>query len=63
MPDSDAEYDLIINGAGPAGGACALAAVRAGLRTAIVERVPFPRHKVCGDCFNPSVWPVLASLG
>ncbi|RYD31904.1 MAG: hypothetical protein EOP86_16900, partial [Verrucomicrobiaceae bacterium] len=39
------------------------AAVRAGLRTAIVERVPFPRHKVCGDCFNPSVWPVLASLG
>lgn len=56
-------YDLIVNGAGPAGAACALAAARKGLRTALVEREVFPRHKVCGDCLNPSLWPVLEALG
>jgi len=60
MPDT---YDLAITGAGPAGAACALAAARAGLRVALLERAVFPRHKVCGDCLNPSVWPVLESLG
>ncbi len=56
-------YDLAITGAGPAGAACALAAARLGLRVALLERSPFPRHKVCGDCLNPSVWPVLEALG
>lgn len=56
-------FDILIIGAGPAGGACALAAARAGLRTAVAERAVFPRHKVCGDCLNPGVWPVLESLG
>ncbi len=56
-------FDLAITGAGPAGTACAIAAARAGWRVALIERAVFPRHKVCGDCLNPSVWPVLASLG
>lgn len=56
-------YDLAVTGAGPAGTACAIAAARAGLRVALVERAVFPRHKVCGDCLNPSVWPVLEALG
>lgn len=56
-------YDLAICGAGPAGTACALAAARAGWRVALIERATFPRHKVCGDCLNPSLWPVLESLG
>lgn len=60
MPDS---FDLAITGAGPAGAAAALAAARAGWRVALVERARFPRHKVCGDCLNPSVWPVLEELG
>ncbi|MES2706151.1 MAG: FAD-dependent monooxygenase [Verrucomicrobiota bacterium] len=60
---SASSFDLIINGAGPAGSACAIAAARRGCRVALVERVNFPRHKVCGDCLNPSVWPVLAALG
>lgn len=55
-------YDVAICGAGPAGAVCAIAAARDGWNTALLERVPFPRHKVCGDCLNPSVWPVLESL-
>jgi flavin-dependent dehydrogenase len=29
----------------------------------VLEREKFPREKVCGDCLNPSCWPVLESLG
>lgn len=60
MPE---HFDIAICGAGPAGAAAALAAVRLGLKTALIERAHFPRHKVCGDCLNPAVWPVLRSLG
>ena len=56
-------FDVAISGAGPAGAACALAAARDGWRVALIERSIFPRHKVCGDCLNPSIWPVLESLG
>lgn len=56
-------FDLVITGAGPAGTACAITAAQAGWRVALVERAVFPRHKVCGDCLNPSVWPVLEALG
>jgi flavin-dependent dehydrogenase len=34
----------------------------AGLRALILEREKFPREKVCGDCLNPSCWPVLERL-
>lgn len=56
-------FDLAICGAGPAGTASALAAAREGWRVALIERAVFPRHKVCGDCLNPGLWPVLESLG
>ena len=56
-------FDLAICGAGPAGTACALAAAKQGLRVVLFERSRFPRHKVCGDCLNPSLWPVLDALG
>src|SRR5205823_13045493 len=29
----------------------------------VLERERFPREKVCGDCLNPSCWPVLERLG
>lgn len=35
----------------------------AGLRTVLIERATFPREKVCGDCLNPTCWPVLERLG
>lgn len=37
----------------------AIAAARHGLDVVLVDRADFPRHKVCGDCINPSAWPLL----
>ena len=56
-------FDVAIVGGGPAGSVCAAFCARAGLRTLGLEREKFPREKVCGDCLNPSCWPVLERLG
>ena len=55
-------FDVAIVGGGPAGSSCAAFCVLAGLRTLVLERETFPREKVCGDCLNPSCWPVLERL-
>jgi flavin-dependent dehydrogenase len=57
------KFDVAIVGGGPAGSSCAAFCALAGLRTLILERERFPREKVCGDCLNPSCWPVLGRLG
>lgn len=41
-------YDLVVVGAGPAGAMAAATAARAGLRVALLEKLPLPRHKPCG---------------
>jgi menaquinone-9 beta-reductase len=56
-------FDVAIIGGGPAGSSCAAFCALAGLRAVVVERERFPREKVCGDCLNPSCWPVLERLG
>lgn len=56
-------FDVAIVGGGPAGASCAAFCAQAGLRTLLLEREKFPREKVCGDCLNPSCWPVLRRLG
>src|SRR6266478_9634356 len=55
-------FDVAIVGGGPAGSSCAAFCALAGLRTLVLERERFPREKVCGDCLNPSCWPVLDRL-
>lgn len=55
-------FDIAIVGGGPAGSSCAAFCAQAGLRTLVLERENFPREKVCGDCLNPSCWPVLERL-
>ncbi|MEA3187318.1 MAG: hypothetical protein QOD99_1148 [Chthoniobacter sp.] len=55
-------YDVIIAGGGPAGAACGAFCAQSGLSTLILEKVTFPRDKVCGDCLNPSCWPLLERL-
>ena len=52
-------FDVAIVGGGPAGSSCAAFCALAGLHTLVLERERFPREKVCGDCINPSCWPVL----
>jgi menaquinone-9 beta-reductase len=54
--------DVAIVGGGPAGSTCAAFCAAAGLRTVVIEREKFPREKVCGDCLNPSCWPILRQL-
>ena len=56
-------YDVIICGGGPAGAACAAFCAMNGVKTLVIEKAFFPREKVCGDCINPSCWPVLERLG
>ena len=56
-------FDVAIVGGGPAGSTCAAFCAEAGLRVVLLERETFPREKVCGDCLNPSCWPVLERLG
>src|ERR1700756_2036891 len=56
-------FDVAIVGGGPAGSSCAAFCARTGLRALVLEREKFPREKVCGDCLNPSCWPVLERLG
>src|SRR5690348_172529 len=55
-------FEVAIVGGGPAGSSCAAFCALAGLRTLVLERESFPREKVCGDCLNPSCWPVLERL-
>jgi geranylgeranyl reductase family protein len=56
-------FDVAIVGAGPAGSSCAAFCALGSLRALVLERERFPREKVCGDCLNPSCWPVLERLG
>ncbi len=56
-------FDVAIIGGGPAGSSCAAFCALAGLEALVLERERFPREKVCGDCLNPSCWPVLERLG
>ncbi len=56
-------WDVAIVGSGPAGSSCAAFCAAAGLKTLVLERAKFPREKVCGDCLNPTCWPVLERLG
>ncbi|HEY2712506.1 MAG TPA: NAD(P)/FAD-dependent oxidoreductase [Chthoniobacterales bacterium] len=56
-------WDVAIVGGGPAGASCAAFCAMSGVRTLVIERAKFPREKVCGDCLNPTCWPVLKRLG
>jgi flavin-dependent dehydrogenase len=55
--------DVLIVGAGPAGTVAATLLARAGARVRILDRVSFPRNKLCGDTLNPGTLALLRRLG
>lgn len=56
------DFDVIIVGAGPGGSAAALFAVRAGLKTMLVDKASFPRDKICGDAISGKSLNILRKL-
>ncbi|MFE6623585.1 NAD(P)/FAD-dependent oxidoreductase [Streptomyces sp. NPDC057740] len=65
MAPTPTHWDLAVVGAGPAGAAAALGALRAepGLRVALLDRADFPRDKACGDGVAPHVLDLLSEVG
>ncbi|MDN4162086.1 NAD(P)/FAD-dependent oxidoreductase [Nocardioides abyssi] len=59
------QWDLVVVGAGPAGAATAIGALRADprLRVLLLDREDFPRDKACGDGIAPHVLDLLADAG
>ena len=55
--------DVVVCGAGPAGAAAATVLARGGARVVLVDRVSFPRDKVCGDGILPDAMGALTALG
>jgi menaquinone-9 beta-reductase len=54
--------DVLVVGAGPAGSLAAWSLASRGVRVMLVDRDPFPRHKLCGDTLNPGAVALLKSL-
>jgi menaquinone-9 beta-reductase len=54
------QTDVLIVGGGPAGASCAWALRRQGVPCLIVDRVPFPRTKLCAGWIQPEVMQMLA---
>lgn len=54
---------LDIVGAGPAGCAAALEALRHGAPVRLIDQSAFPRHKVCGEFLSPELRPLLEGFG
>jgi flavin-dependent dehydrogenase len=54
--------DVLVIGGGPAGAVAATILARAGARVRILDRMTFPREKLCGDSLNPGTLSVLRRL-
>ena len=65
QPDLDRLWDVVIIGAGPAGAAAALSALRTrpDASVLLIDRSAFPRDKCCGDGIAPHALDELARLG
>lgn len=56
-------WDVVVAGAGPAGGLAAYTLARRGASVLLVERQRFPRWKVCGACLSPGALATLRAAG
>ena len=62
VQSSERDYDLIVIGAGPAGGSAAITAANIGAKVLLLERGRFPKHKVCGEFVSAESLDLLAKL-
>lgn len=62
MPQ-EVKYDVIVVGGGLGGLTSALHLAKKGLKVLLLEKHPYPRHKVCGEYISNEVLPYLRSLG
>jgi geranylgeranyl reductase family protein len=54
--------DVVIVGAGPAGCAAGITALRAGARVTVIEQARLPNHKVCGDAISNRAAVIVGDL-
>jgi flavin-dependent dehydrogenase len=59
----DADVEVAIIGAGPAGSTLAALLARRGVSVALIDRDAFPRDKLCGEFLSYDALPVLDALG
>jgi geranylgeranyl reductase family protein len=59
----DLRTDVLVVGAGPAGGMAALELARQGIGVVLLDRSAFPREKVCGDGLVEESLEILAEVG
>ncbi|MBT9189312.1 NAD(P)/FAD-dependent oxidoreductase [Zobellia russellii] len=57
------QYDVIIVGGGLAGLTAAIHLAKADHSVLVIEKEPYPHHKVCGEYVSNEVLPYLKSLG
>jgi geranylgeranyl reductase family protein len=62
-PATQADVDVIVVGAGPAGSSTASYLARSGRDVLVLEKTAFPREKICGDGLTPRAVRELATLG
>jgi flavin-dependent dehydrogenase len=60
---ADRRWDVIVVGAGPAGGSAAVRLARHGLDVLLIDRGRMPRGKLCGCCLSPAALAELRGLG
>ena len=64
FPDADRKlWDVIIIGAGPTGSLAARQLALAGAEVLLVDRMTFPRWKVCGCCLSGRALSILKQVG
>ena len=61
MEDTE-EWDVIVIGGGLGGLTAALHLSKNDLKICLIEKNPFPHHKVCGEYVSNEVLPYLTSL-
>jgi flavin-dependent dehydrogenase len=64
LPESArCRWDIDVIGAGPAGAVAARQLARHDFDVLLVDKLPFPRDKVCGCCVNAAALRVLRRAG